>query len=532
MIESHPIFGDHPTTWFLSHHIRLGVWLTAAFLFVLRILLRKRAETAVGFFHPYCDGMGGGERVLWCAVQALQKTLGHEENDECEGATSIEAAEAEEAARRKRRANPIPILIYTSHENAAKKDEILAAVQRKFGIKILSSAVQFVGLSSVKLCEASCYPKFTVLLQSVGGAIVAAEGFLRRPCSVFIESTGFAFSFPVAKMLGASVVLSYIHYPTMSHDMLNRVRDRNIQNLYNNSEAIRKSSVLTYVKLAYYRFFLGVYGLCGWFADFLWCNSSWTRARIVACFGRESTVELLHPPADLSHLLEKNGSSGRREDIVLSLAQFRPEKEQNLQVEAWAKCVGDGSVPASATFYMLGSTRNADDEALVTRLRDQIHKIDEDAEADGGNPKLKKFSGRIKVQTNLPWDDIVGLLGRAKVALHTMRDEHFGISFLEFLASRLICVSHDSGGPATDLLTSEFQAPFRCQAEPAAYAAGVAKAFEVYATASVAGGGIDGEVKRLRESGKFPGNREFGAAIARRVDVFLRVGEGEAKKND
>lgn len=26
----------------------------------------------IGFFHPYCDAGGGGERVLWCAVKAIQ----------------------------------------------------------------------------------------------------------------------------------------------------------------------------------------------------------------------------------------------------------------------------------------------------------------------------------------------------------------------------------------------------------------------------------------------------------------------------
>lgn len=27
----------------------------------------------VGFFHPYCNAGGGGERVLWTAVAALQR---------------------------------------------------------------------------------------------------------------------------------------------------------------------------------------------------------------------------------------------------------------------------------------------------------------------------------------------------------------------------------------------------------------------------------------------------------------------------
>lgn len=26
----------------------------------------------VAFFHPYCNAGGGGERVLWCAIRALQ----------------------------------------------------------------------------------------------------------------------------------------------------------------------------------------------------------------------------------------------------------------------------------------------------------------------------------------------------------------------------------------------------------------------------------------------------------------------------
>ena len=27
---------------------------------------------SVAFFHPYCNAGGGGERVLWCAVRAVQ----------------------------------------------------------------------------------------------------------------------------------------------------------------------------------------------------------------------------------------------------------------------------------------------------------------------------------------------------------------------------------------------------------------------------------------------------------------------------
>lgn len=33
---------------------------------------RKNRKNAAGFFHPYTNDGGGGERVLWCAVKAIQ----------------------------------------------------------------------------------------------------------------------------------------------------------------------------------------------------------------------------------------------------------------------------------------------------------------------------------------------------------------------------------------------------------------------------------------------------------------------------
>ena len=33
----------------------------------------KTSGIIVGFFHPYCNAGGGGERVLWCAIRSIQK---------------------------------------------------------------------------------------------------------------------------------------------------------------------------------------------------------------------------------------------------------------------------------------------------------------------------------------------------------------------------------------------------------------------------------------------------------------------------
>lgn len=34
---------------------------------------RNSRKQAVGFFHPYTNDGGGGERVLWCALRAIQE---------------------------------------------------------------------------------------------------------------------------------------------------------------------------------------------------------------------------------------------------------------------------------------------------------------------------------------------------------------------------------------------------------------------------------------------------------------------------
>ncbi|CAJ1328679.1 unnamed protein product [Effrenium voratum] len=45
------------------------------------------------------------------------------------------------------------------------------------------------------------------------------------------------------------------------------------------------------------------------------------------------------------------------------------------------------------------------------------------------------------------------LLAQADVGLHTMRDEHFGISVVEFMAAGAVVVAHNSAGPAMDIVT-------------------------------------------------------------------------------
>lgn len=58
---------------------------------------------------------------------------------------------------------------------------------------------------------------------------------------------GFAFTFPIFKILGGSYIACYVHFPTISTDMLSTVYFR--KESFNNS--ISKSKILTYMKLMY-----------------------------------------------------------------------------------------------------------------------------------------------------------------------------------------------------------------------------------------------------------------------------------------
>ncbi len=62
---------------------------------------------------------------------------------------------------------------------------------------------------------------------------------------------GYAFTLPLFRFLGGCATASYVHYPTISTDMLARVRSRVAA--HNNSARIARSGVATFAKVTYYR---------------------------------------------------------------------------------------------------------------------------------------------------------------------------------------------------------------------------------------------------------------------------------------
>jgi len=173
---------------------------------------------------------------------------------------------------------------------------------------------------------------------------------------------GYAFTFYIVSVLGQIPVGAYVHYPTISTDMLARVKSR--QRWHTNSGAISSSSVLSQGKLLcvnlfpqlsqrpqleqtrYYRLFMYYYSLSLRSASFLMVNSSWTKNHIddilrhsdrlldaihflpIFFFSRlikfniiRGKAQIVYPPCDTREMAKFPLEN--RERIILSVAQFR-----------------------------------------------------------------------------------------------------------------------------------------------------------------------------------------------------------------
>ena len=151
-----------------------------------------------------------------------------------------------------------------------KKEELLAIdilskTKERFNIEIPANQVDFFFLKKRKWIEASTWPRFTLLGQSIGSLILGWEALCLLNPEIFVDTMGYAFTFPIFSCIAQSRVGCYVHYPTISSDMLNRVKN-NVESHTNNS-SISNNSTKTFLKLYYYRSFAFLYGIVGSFSD-------------------------------------------------------------------------------------------------------------------------------------------------------------------------------------------------------------------------------------------------------------------------
>lgn len=111
--------------------------------------------------------------------------------------------------------------------------------------------------------------------------------------------------------------------------MLNRVIEQRPS--YNNNSRIATSSRISSIKAFYYRLFGYAFSLTGKCVDHAYVNGSWTEGHMRRMWNT-SKVKLvkLFPPCNTTLLQQLPLQP--REKLVLSVGQFRPEKDHALQI--------------------------------------------------------------------------------------------------------------------------------------------------------------------------------------------------------
>lgn len=346
--------------------------------------------------------------MLWCAVKAIQ-----EESPD------------------------LDCVIYTGDHDSSSESLMSRALDR-FGVQLLTHP-KVVHLYKRKWIEETSYPRFTMIGQSFGSVYLSWEALCKFTPLYYFDTSGYAFTYPVARLFGCKVIC-YTHYPTISLDMISRVRDRS--SMYNNDASIARSGWLSWCKMIYYTLFSWMYGFVGSCALLAMVNSSWTQSHIEKLWRIPSRIKRVYPPCDTSGLqvlpLERPATT----PIFISVAQFRPEKAHPLQLEAFSLAIRrlDADMPRPILQFV-GSCRNKFDEDRLQKLQDKAVELNVD--------------GDVQFYKNVMYRDLVRLLGGAVAGMHSMVDEHFGISVVEYMAAGAVPIAHNSAGPKMDIVLEE-----------------------------------------------------------------------------
>eukprot|EP00127_Corallochytrium_limacisporum_P000820 Clim_evm106s25 gene=Clim_evmTU106s25 len=410
-----------------------------------------------GFFHPNYLGGGGGERVLWAAIAGIQ-------DQDPDG----------------------QIVIYGSGVTGANVKQLAGKalndhVLDVFGFE-LTRSVRVVQLYHGWLVDPATYPVFGILGQCIGGLLLGLEAFLRDPRKipdVFIDSVGIPYTLPLWKWgIGCKHVAAYIHYPTVNLDLV-----RAAEAAKGHSPTFVRNHVIGPLKMFYYRVVLVLYTICGYACDMIMVNSTWTRNHTPRAWRELKTglnqnqplVNIVYPPCNTERLIvgsveskldgqlrsRPSARDASRVNRIVSIAQFRPEKDHALQIKAFANLVikvtdelkqrykskAEAEQEASMKLpelWMIGSCRNDDDRALLEDLKVLAKELVPE-------PYLHSH---VKFKVSIPFPELKDALRTSLMGLHTMKEEHFGIGIVEMMAAGALVIAHDSGGPKEDIVTT------------------------------------------------------------------------------
>lgn len=367
----------------------------------------------IGFFHPFCNAGGGGERVLFAAILATQQRY------------------------------PSALCVVYTGDHDASKEQILNNARNRFNIDLKPARVSFLYLSTREYVLASRWPHFTLLGQSLGSLILGWDAFNLLVPDIFIDTMGYAFVIALGKWLFPWMPTgAYVHYPTISTDMLSSLHD---EVGHQGLNAGLGKGTKGKAKQFYWEMFAKLYSWVGGQVDVVMTNSTWTQRHISSLWsksrtkrGKKHAIGIVYPPCPVLDLQSKIPADSPRSNTLLYIAQFRPEKMHETILDAFIALLkqwtpSQGSKP---TLILAGTVRDDGDEKRVYKLRLQAQEVREN----------------VEFIINAKWSHLLELLKSSSIGVNGMWNEHFGIGVVEYQAAGLISVVNDSGGPKEDIV--------------------------------------------------------------------------------
>jgi len=154
----------------------------------------------------------------------------------------------------------------------------------------------------------------------------------------------------------------------------------------------------------------------------------------VAFMWRLRNPPLVYPPCSIESLTDS--PLHPREPVIVSVGQYRPEKNHSFQVEILDKFFALYNNKKVKVVF-IGNFR-PEDAGRIATLRSSV--------------ESKSWASQCQVLVDVSSAEKNKILTSALVGLHVMRDEHFGICVVEYMAAGLVSVAHNSAGPFLDIV--------------------------------------------------------------------------------
>jgi len=146
-----------------------------------------------------------------------------------------------------------------------------------------------------------------------------------------------------------------------------------------------------------------------------WCQRVW-----------DIYPEVVYPPVEVNKW-NNNIPFDEKKDIV-SVSRFSQEKNQLLQVRVMERLQKMGR---EEKLHMIGTSRTPSSKIMLSKIKMEINRL-----------KLNN----ITIHENIPFRSLVQEVSKAKVFVHSMVDEPFGLVIVEAMSAGCMPIVHDSGG--------------------------------------------------------------------------------------